>query len=279
MKDTPFVSIIIPSLDGYRNGNVPRLIQALRKQAYQPTETILSKGVRPQGKAINQGARKAAGEILIIVDDDSLPGSPDTIAALVQTILSDNKIGIAGASLVIHPKSSAFQKRAARQFPRFNVPIVSKPVDSDMVQHGFMAIRRNLFFKVGMENENLIRGLDPDLRERVRKAGYRIVLAPGAFFFHPLPASGRQFLTSFFWKGFYSGVASRRHPELVYETSERLHLEGFKPKTCLLLRIFRFPLRLAVALASGKLIRAGAYTAYGIGALFGLSGIIKEKDQ
>ncbi len=277
MKDAPLVSVVIPSLDGYRDGNVPKLIEALKKQTYHPMETILSKGVRPQGKAINHGAQRACGEILIIVDDDSLPGSPETVGALVRTILSDAGIGMAGASLVIHPESNAFQKRAAREFPRFNVPIVTEPVDSDMVQHGFMAIRRDLFFKVGMENENLIRGLDPDLRERVRKAGCRIVLAPGAFFFHPLPPNGCQLLTSFFWKGYHSGAASRRHPELAYETSERLHIQGFTPRKSLAFRIVRFPLRVALALASGKFVRAAAYAAYGIGALVGLSGMIGEQ--
>ncbi len=43
-KDNPLVSVIIPSLDGYRNGNVPKLLANLRNQPMQDFEVIIVDG-------------------------------------------------------------------------------------------------------------------------------------------------------------------------------------------------------------------------------------------
>ena len=66
-KDSPKVSIIIPSLDGSREGNVSRLVEDIRKQSFQDYELILVKGESPNGHARNVGVRKAKGEILDIL--------------------------------------------------------------------------------------------------------------------------------------------------------------------------------------------------------------------
>ena len=64
------MSIVLPSLDGHRDGCVPRLLESIEAQTFQDFEVHLVKGVAPQGKAINEGAARAQGDILLIVDDD-----------------------------------------------------------------------------------------------------------------------------------------------------------------------------------------------------------------
>ncbi|MCC6694158.1 MAG: glycosyltransferase [Candidatus Hydrogenedentes bacterium] len=261
--------MIIPSWDGYRNGCVPRLLESVERQTFQDYELRLVKGVSPQGKAINQGAADARGEILLVLDDDSRLADDTVFEILVRVLDEDPKIGMAGASIVLPPEVNDFQRRAALQFPRFNTPVVERVVDSDLACHGCCAMRKEVFEAVGREREDIIRGLDPDLRVRLRAAGYRVVLAPNARIYHPLPDGWNRLLKMFFRNGFGSAYAQKFQPDSVYDTHEELDAAAFKPRTSFAWRILRFPARLVKALAEGKFLRLGAYTAYAFGYMWG----------
>ncbi len=265
----PRVTVIIPSWDGHRNGCVPRLLESVEKQTYRDYEVRLVKGVSPQGKAINQGAADARGEILIILDDDSRLADDTVFETLVRVLDEDSSVGMAGASIVLPPESNAFQRRAALQFPRFNTPVVEAVTDSDLACHGCCAMRVEIFRAVGGEREDIIRGLDPDLRVRLRNAGYRVVLAPNARIYHPLPENWRKLLRMFFRNGFGSAYAQKFQPDSVYETHEELSDQSFQPRTTFAFRALRFPIRLVRAVLSGQLLRFGAYMAYGAGYVWG----------
>ncbi len=265
----PCVSVIIPSLDGHRGGAVPRLLESVRAQTFEDYEVHLIKGVSPQGKAINQGAEAARGEILIILDDDSRLADESVFARLIEALESDPAIGFAGASIVPAPEATRFERRAAAQFPRFHTPVVETITDSDLACHGCCAMPKAVFMEIGREREDLLRGLDPDLRMRMREAGYRVVLAPRARIYHPMPGHWRALLRIFFRNGYGSAYAQRYQPESVYETHERLHDRDFQPQTRLAYRALRFPLRLAAALAQGRLLRFGAYCGYALGYVWG----------
>lgn len=267
---TPRVSVIIPSLDGHRGGAVPRLLGSIERQTYRDYELIIVKGVAPQGKAINQGAAQARGEVLLILDDDSWLADETVFSKIMEVVESDARIGMAGASIVAPPDASPFQQRASCQFPRFNTPVVDTVTDSDLACHGCCAIPKKVFEEIGREREDIIRGLDPDLRVRLRQAGYRVVLVPQARIHHPLPEGWRKLLRTFFRNGFGSAYAQKFQPDSVYETRERLEAEGFQPKTTLLYRVIRFPFRILRAAVQGKSLRAGAYCAYACGYLWGM---------
>ena len=265
----PKVSVIIPSRDGYRNGAVPRLLESVAQQTLTDYEIHLIKGVSPQGKAINQAAAVAKGETLIILDDDSCLANEKVFDQLVSALEKDRTIGMAGASIQMPPDANPFQRRAGKQFPRFNMPEVTEITDSDFACHGCCAIPRRVFQEVGGEREDLIRGLDPDLRVRLRSAGYRVVLVPDAVAYHPLPEDWRALLRMFFRNGFGSAYARKFHPDSVYETHERLDATSFRPRRSFFFRLVRFPFRLMTALLQGQLIRFAAYTAYACGYLWG----------
>lgn len=266
----PRVSVIIPSWDGHRNGCVPRLLESVRAQSYRDFETHVVQGVSPQGKAINEGARRSQGSLLIILDDDSELADSTVFETLVRVVDEDATVGMAGASIVTPPDANEFQRRAAGQFPRFNTPVVEHVTDSDLACHGCCAIPKAVFNAIGGERDDIIRGLDPDLRVRMRAAGYRVVLAPHARIYHPLPDSWRKLVRQFFRNGFGSAYAQKFQPESVYETHEALDAASFIPKRRLWYRAFRFPLRLIKAAAEGKTMRLVAYCAYGAGYVWGL---------
>lgn len=266
----PRVSVIIPSWDGHRNGCVPRLLDSVRLQSFRDFEVHIVQGVSPQGKAINDGAKRARGSLLIILDDDSELADEMVFQRLVSVIDADPGIGMAGASIVTPPGATPFQRRAAEQFPRFNTPVVDRVTDSDLACHGCCAIPKAVFDAIGGEREDIIRGLDPDLRVRLRAAGYRVVLAPNARIYHPLPDSWRKLLRQFFRNGYGSAYAQKFQPDSVYETHESLHDASFVARRPLWYRVLRFPGRLIKAALEGKTMRFLAYCAYALGYGWGM---------
>ena len=265
----PRVSVIIPSRDGYRDGFVPKLLASLDAQTFRDYEVHLIKGVFPQGKAINQGAALAAGEILVICDDDARLADETVLQRLVNALDADNTIGMAGASIVVPPEAGAFERNAARQFPRFNMPTVARVTDSDFACHGCCAFPRHVFDAVDGEREDIIRGLDPDLRERIRGTGYRVVLVPDAVAYHPLPSGWRALLRLFFRNGFGSAYAQKYHPDSVFDTHEQTDASDFQARHSFAYRLARYPLRLARAMVTGQVIRFAGYCSYACGYCWG----------
>jgi GT2 family glycosyltransferase len=269
-EKTPRVRVIIPSRDGFRDGFVPRLKESIAAQTYRDYEVREIVGVSPQGKAINLGVEGAACEILIILDDDSRLADEHVFQLLVDTLDADPTIGMAGAAIVLPPESSRFQRAASGQFPRFNVMPVKEVLDSDMACHGCCAIPTRIFHEVGGEREDIIRGLDPDLRVRLRERGYRVVLAPHARIYHPLPDGWKRLGRIFFRNGFGSAYAWKYQPDSVYETHEKLDAADFQPATSLPYRLLRYPWRLVAAALQWKWMRFYAYVAYALGYAWGL---------
>lgn len=267
---TPSVTVIIPSLDGFRDGNVAKLIEDLKLQSFRDFEIHVIKGVSPQGRAINLGAANAKGEILVIIDDDSRIDNLRVIENLVRVLDEDEDVGMVGASILVPPEANWLQKRASKEFPRFGMKIVDKPIESDMVCHGCCAMPKNIFEKVGKERESIVRGLDPDLRYRLRSMGYKVMLAPNTWVYHPLPGTLGKLIRTFFRNGMGSAYCLKYQPELIYDTDEVLELNSFKPKIPFLFRIFRFPMRLIKSLAEFKFLRFLAYCVYAFGFYYGV---------
>lgn len=237
----------------------------LRKQTFRDLEVIVVSGVSPQGRAINQGVRVSQGKVLMVVDDDSRLGHSQVIENLLRVLDDESSCAMVGASILMPEGANSFQKMTAKQFPRFNMPIVKQITDSDLPCHGCVVFRKEVFMTVGMERENIIRGLDPDLRVRIRKAGFRVVLAPDTWAYHPLPSSLRKFIRLFIRNGYGSAYIQIFHPEINYDTDEKMETEGFVPKRSFFYRVFRFPLRLLKSLITFQWIRFLGYAVYLIG--------------
>lgn len=265
----PYVSVIIPTLDGKRGGRVALFLESLEAQSFEDFETVLVEGISPQGKAINEGVRRARGRVIVIADDDTCLADGKVLHQLIKTLESDKGIGMAGASIVLPEDATRFERRAAIEFPRFNMPVVEEVTTSDMACHGCCALRKEVFEEVGGEREDIIRGLDPDLRARLRRAGYRVVLAPHARIHHPLPQNMKGLLRLFFRNGYGSAYARKFRPESIYETHEHVDSEGFTEKTSLTYRVLRFPVRLLWAVCRGRFLRFFAYCAYACGYAWG----------
>jgi GT2 family glycosyltransferase len=265
LSAAPKVSVVIPSFSRSREGNLRALVEDLKGQTFKDLEILIVHGVSPQGRAINLGAAEAKGETLVVIDDDARLAHPRVIGNLVNALKADPKIGMAGASILTPQTANRFQKMAAKQFPRFNMPVVNRVTDSDLACHGCVAFPMDVFKRVGMERDNILRGLDPDLRVRIRNAGYRVVLVPDTWAYHPFPESVSRFIRLFVRNGEGSAYIQVFHPELIYDTHEKTGSEGFVPKRSLAFRVARYPFRLLKSILTFQWIRFLGYSVYVFG--------------
>lgn len=281
----PLASVIIPSLDGKRGGNVEKLLADLRQQTVQEFEILMPLGIKPNGRARNEGVRRAKGRFLVCIDDDVRLGHERVLENLLQPLLKversghdwtkpgAGRIGMTGPSQQLPPDATWFQRWAARQLPRTQFPVVDHDTDTDMVTHMCLCIPTDLYKAVGWENEQIVRGTDVDLRFRVRQFGYRIVVVPNTWAYHPFPATLASILWEWFNKGRWTAFNRKHFPGFDYEAPDGILPEGkYVPKRSKAYRALRFATRFLAGMVTFRPVQLAAQMAYAIGYLWGWFG-------
>lgn len=222
--ETPSVALIIPALEGTPDA----LLASVRRQTLAPAEIVVVRGVRPNGRARNQGVTQSSAPILVFVDDDAVLGDEHVIANLVAPLLADPTIGVTGASKLLPPDAPAFQRWVAREVPRIEHPLVARPLETNPDPPAFYceitttccAMRRAVFEQAGGFDETLVRGVDTEFFVRLRRlafgegnAHYRFVLVPNTWTYHPAPATMRALLRKHFLYGLGHAQEVRRDPQ------------------------------------------------------------------
>lgn len=264
--EKPAASVIIPSLDGDRSGNLELLLQDLALQSIGDFEILVVEGVLPNGRARNAGAADAGGRYLVFIDDDVRLGHPDVLANLVNALSANPALGLTGPSQLPPPGATRFQRAAARQLPRSLFPMVDRLTDTDMVTHMCLAIPAELWREVGGEHDDLVRGTDPDLRDRVRRSGRRVAVAPGTWAYHPPPQDFVSLLRSSWRGGRGAAWVRRHHPEAAFDVPGGI-FSGRAPVRGSWYRAVRFFARLAGESLSGRFLATASDIAYAAGYL------------
>jgi glycosyltransferase involved in cell wall biosynthesis len=269
------LSVIIPTIDGNRDGYFLRLLDQIGSQDYDDFEVIVVKGDPRQGRAINTAAVLARGKYLLTLDDDTALPDPKTFSKLLATMESHPDIGIAGGNNIIPEDAKPFVRRVMKELPRRSWTPVHKIVDSDLAEHPCMIMRTEEFKLAGGENELIPRGLDPYLRQQFGKLQKRVVVVPQVIYHHLPPDNLKKLLLQFYRNGFQAAYTNRNHPQWMIETPQR---HGhFKVNQSFYYRLFRFPIRLISALITGKMIWFMCEVFYALG--FARHSIASEKCQ
>lgn len=143
--------------------------------------------------ACNQGARAAASEFVVFLNNDTEPQS-GWLEALLAEIESDPRVGIVGCKL-LYPGTGRIQHAGIGWIDGFpdhphrnapaDAPEVNAARDLDMVTGACMLVRRQLFEQVGGFDEGYLNGVeDVDLCLQVRRAGFRVRYCPGSVLIH-----------------------------------------------------------------------------------------------
>lgn len=194
-------SVVIVSWDGSRGGRVPKLVASLKKQTLKNFEVIVITRTSPVGKARNEGAKKAKGDIIIYIDDDAVLGNNKVLENLVKTLESNKKIGAVGGSRLLPKKPNKFQKRLQNANPKEVIPIAKETVESDDIGTYCLAIRKKVLQEADWFNEKITSGEDTELRYLLREKGYKTVLVADTWVHHPPRPNMKAFLKQAFWYG------------------------------------------------------------------------------
>ena len=207
-KRQPLVSVIIPTYK--RHEKLKNCLSSINHNSYANFEIIvvdddpncdLSELVHQYGakyfnngkevypaKSRNMGAKLSKGEILFFVDDDNILES-DTISHLVNKILEFDHIGLLGPLMLNSEKELWFSGARANWKKPFLSSIKwdsSDPdlVETDAIPNAYM-IRRELYFKIGGEDESLVfYNEEFDLAIRLKNAGYKSYIYTGSTIIH-----------------------------------------------------------------------------------------------
>lgn len=245
------VAVVIPSGDASRNLSLDQLVVELQGQSLVPDEIEIVRGLSPSGYARNVGVGRTNSPYLVFLDDDVRLGTPKVLETLIET-LKDPQIGIAGTPQQLPPESTAFQKYCAEQIPRSVSPVVTEITDSDMATTACCAMRRADLERLGGFHSKILRGIDPELRNRFRHAGFRIVVIPYAWHYHPMPATWKSLWLMAYRNGYSSAFAQKHFPETVLYNPEG-HIGRFNPRPSLTIRLGRRLAGLLQAIARGRI--------------------------
>ena len=207
------LSVIIPTIDAYRDNYFPKLLAQIGRQDFTGYEILVVKEDPRQGRAINIAAALSEGKYILTLDDDTSLPDKATFNKLVSLMEKHPTIGIAGGNNTIPRNATGFVRRVMRQLPRRSWEPVNTITESDLAEHPCMIMRTEEFKAVGGENELIPRGLDPYLRQQFRKMGKQVVVAPGVFYHHLPPDTCKKLLKQFYRNGYQAAFTNRHFPQ------------------------------------------------------------------
>ena len=193
--DYPDIEILVVD-----NGSVEgETLQLLQRAQHDKRVMVLSQPGAFNWSALNNaGARKATGEILLLLNNDIEVMEPDWLAAIAGHAMRPD-VGIVGARLLfpygglqhggvlLGPEGAAVHAMThAAEDEAGYLGQVSLPRDLSAVTGACLAVRRAVFDQVGGLEADYLRVAwsDIDLCLRVRQAGYRVLWLPNAVLAH-----------------------------------------------------------------------------------------------
>ncbi|HLD41248.1 MAG TPA: glycosyltransferase [Candidatus Omnitrophota bacterium] len=184
MDPYPLISIIIPVRPG---ASAKTAIDSIRKADYplERIETILEEGLNPSRQR-NQGIKKASGEILFFLDDDSeiTPGLfketvktyqayPDAIGVGGPAVLYGNTNLQKGVIAVLTSYLGVY-KISARYAPAGQ----TRYTDENELISCNLSLKREIFRKNNGFNDKLYPNEENELIQSLIKQGYRFIYNP-----------------------------------------------------------------------------------------------------
>jgi len=167
--------------------------------------------------AINEGIRKASGDVIVVLHDDVVLCQRNWISSMLEILNKDN-VGVASSLFITDPDelygiNKAFAYVYILGWHKSIVNINTQEVLYTGLNND--AIKSEVIEKIGLMDETYKYGThDIDFSERVRRIGYKIVLNPKVCAKHILSSHQRSLNSHLIkaWQyGFPSGIILKRY--------------------------------------------------------------------
>jgi glycosyltransferase involved in cell wall biosynthesis len=210
-SDYPATLLEILVIDGMSDDGTQDVIRSIA--ATTPHLRLLpnERGIVPA--ALNLGIAEATGEVVIRMDaHNEYPR--DYISALVDWLEKTGADNVGGAwitrpangSTTARAIASALTHRFGVGNAQYRLGTVDTPKRVDTVPFG--CFRKELFARVGLFDEELIRNQDDEFNSRLLKAGGSIMLVPGVVSYYYARGSYRSLARMYYQYGFFKPLAA-----------------------------------------------------------------------
>lgn len=182
----PLVTIIIPVKPGRR----VTALECVKWLDYpvERLEVFISEGTQPSRQR-NEAARKAKGEILYFLDDDSCP-VPDALKRIVSHF-EDEKVAVVGGPSITPEGDSLMQKSFGAALGSFlggfsirnryrRVGTARLSSENELILCN-LAFKKSLFIEEGGLNEELYPNEENELMNRLQDKGHKLIHDPDAY--------------------------------------------------------------------------------------------------
>src|SRR6266568_8550370 len=241
-------------VDGQSSDRTREIIEEMRERNVQVRCLDNPAGIVPT--AMNMGIRAACGEVIIRADGHNV--YPRDYAANCVKYLEETGADNVGGPWVTVAADESFSARLvaavlSSPFGVGNSKFRTSREEGFVDTVPFGAFRREIFDRIGMYNEKLVRNQDNELNARIRKAGGRIYLTPAlTTYYHPV----KKFLSLLK----YAFKTSQWHIFTLRENRESMGVRHLAPAMFLILLLLLLPVSLVSATALVFLI--GILSAY-----------------
>lgn len=211
-QDYPKERIEILVVDGMSHDKTREIVDSYCKQYHYIKRFDNLKKIAPS--AMNIGIKNARGDLIIRMDAHNLYKS-DYVAKCVKYIHDYDVDNVGGIWLTVPSNDTTCAKSIALALShsfgvgnsRFRIGIKT-PELVDTVPFG--CYRKEVFAKIGLFDEDLVRNQDDEFNLRLIKNGGKILLAPEIISYYHARGSLKQLWNMYFQYGYFKPLVARK---------------------------------------------------------------------
>jgi glycosyltransferase AglI len=186
---------------------------------------IMEDKIQSSYAARNKGIVNSKGEIIVFIDAD-MKTYPDFLKK-IYSFMSDEKIKYAGFDIDMELKDKSIAG-IYDKITRFKIKKSMEEKKSESTN--CIALRREIFNKVGFLDERLISGGDREFGQRVLKSGYKKFFIKDVIVIHPARSNIKGLYKRHFRLGRGLYQLYFYYPDTYFKYKEKLNLKYFIPE-------------------------------------------------
>ena len=210
-QDAPMDQIEILVADGMSTDGTREIVEEYQKN--QPNIHLVDNPGKIVPKGINAALRHAKGDIVIRVDGHTLI-APDYVRKCVDTLNRTKADNVGGCMSAIGTTAFGRAVALATSTPfgigNSQFHYSQNEVETDSVYMG--AWPKNVFKRIGLFDEELVRDQDDEFNYRLREYGGKIVLNPEIRSIYSTRSTPKSLWKQYFQYGFYKVRVLQKHP-------------------------------------------------------------------